>query len=75
MLSEYLKLFVIISLVANFTESKLENAKHCFKDGDCSPGFTCMFAKKYRKSICAKNKTISRRLCLFYINTTKYIQN
>ena len=62
MLSEYLKLFFMISLVANFTESKLENAKHCFKDGDCSPGFTCMFAKKYRKSICAKDKMISGKV-------------
>ena len=73
MLSYCLKLVVILSLIANFTESrrKLENAKECFEDGDCSPGFSCMLAKKYRKSICAKNKIPSCRICLFYKNTSK----
>ena len=75
MLSDYLKLLVILSLVANLTESrrKLENAKECFEDGDCSPGFSCMIAKKYRKQICAKYKSTSCRISLFHSNT--YTQN
>ena len=57
MLSECLKLFFILSFAANFTESKLEDAKECFEDGDCSLGFSCMLANKYQKSICAKKKS------------------
>ena len=45
MFSEYLKLFLILSFVANFTESKLEDAIECIEDGDCSLGFSCMLAK------------------------------
>ena len=74
MLSDCLKLFVILSLVANFTESKLENAKECFEDGDCSLGFSCMQAKKYRKRICAKDKIISCRISLFYPNRSNISQ-
>ena len=55
MLSYFLKLFLILNLIANFTESK-PNAKECFEDSVCAPGFSCIFAKKYQKRICAKKK-------------------
>ena len=55
MLSYFLKLFVILNLVANFTESK-PNAKECFENSDCAPGFSCMNVRKYQKRICAKKK-------------------
>ena len=71
MFSEYLKLFLILSFVANFTESKLEDAIECIEDGDCSPGFSCMLAKKYQKRICAKYKLTLCRICLFHLNTPK----
>ena len=69
MFSEYLKLFLILSFVANFTESKLEDAIECIEDGDCSLGFSCMLAKKYQKRICAKYKLTLCRICLLYSNT------
>ena len=55
MFTYFLKLFLILNLVANFSESK-PNAKECFEDNDCAPGFSCMNAKKYQKRICAKKK-------------------
>ena len=55
MLSYFLKLLLILNLIANFTESK-PNAKECFENSDCAPGFSCMNAKKYQKRICAKKK-------------------
>ena len=55
MLSYFLKLFLILNLVANFTESN-PNAKECFENSDCGPGFSCMNAKKYQKRICVKRK-------------------
>ena len=60
MLSYFLKLFLILNLVANFSESK-PNAKECFEDSDCIPGFSCMNAKKYQKRICAKKKVHQNR--------------
>ena len=74
MFSECLKLFLILSFVANFTESKLEDAMDCIVDGDCSSGFSCMLAKKYQKRICAKYKLTLCRICLFYSNTPKISQ-
>ena len=74
MFSECLKLFLILNFVANFTESKLEDAMECIRDSDCSPGFSCMLAKKYQKRICAKYKLTLCRICLFYSNTPKISQ-
>ena len=75
MLSEYLKLFLILSFMTNFTESKLEDAIECIEDSDCSPGFSCMLAKKYQKLICAKYKLTLCKICLFYSNTPKMFLN
>ena len=55
MLSYFLKLLLILNLIANFTESK-PHAKECFENSDCASGFSCMNAKKYQKRICAKRK-------------------
>ena len=55
MLCYFLKLLLILNLIVNFTESK-PNAKECFENSDCAPGFSCMNAKKYPKRICLKRK-------------------
>ena len=55
MLCYFLKLLLILNLIVNFTESK-PNAKECFENSDCAPGFSCMNAKKYPKRICVKRK-------------------
>jgi hypothetical protein len=55
MLCYFLKLLLILNLIANFTESK-PNAKECFENSDCAPGFSCMNAKKYPKRICVNRK-------------------
>ena len=55
------KLLIFVTFLVIIVESRPKRQiKECNEDKECASGFSCMFAKKYGKRICAKLKSSNK---------------